>query len=192
MARPRKDAVATTKTEEHKVTVTAEKEVKKVEKPKAKPKIPLDLEVPVVNNTPGTLIYISRRSGGMNASWGEYGDIQYLDIRELISMRNTDKRFFTDNWIGINGSDDGEFTADDIYKYLRVDNLYTNYIPPERIDEFFGYEPEEMASEIADMTPGMRDVIITELHSRIASGSIDSVSKISALEKAFGMKFTEE
>ena len=191
MARPRKDAVTATKAEEPKVTPSV-KEEKKIEKPKAKPKIPLDLEVPVVNNTPGTLIYITKRSGGMNASWGEYGDIQYLDIRELISMRNTDKRFFTDNWIGINGSDDGEFTADDIYRYLRVDVLYTNYIPPERIDEFFELNPDEMAAEIADMTPGMRDVIIAELSSRIASGTIDSVSKINALEKAFGMKFKEE
>lgn len=187
MARPRKDAEAV----EAKATPSV-KEEKKIEKPKAKPKIPLDLEVPVVNNTPGTLIYITKRSGGMNASWGEYGDIQYLDIRELISMRNTDKRFFNDNWIGINDSDDGEFTSEDIYRYLRVDDLYTNYIPPERIDEFFSYSPEKMASDISDMTPGMRDVIIAEIAARIAEGKIDSVSKINALESAFGMKFTEE
>lgn len=176
-----------------------EKEVKEVkptqpvkEKKSAPRRIPLDLEVPVASNVNGQLTYVSTRVGGLNTEWHEFGSIQYLDIRELLLMRNSQKRFFTDNWISIKDSDDGEFTAEDIYKFLRVDESYGNYYDADNIDTFFELPPTAMKEMATKLSNGMKELLTSIALDKFESGEIDSIKKKQAVIDALGINIDGE
>ena len=153
-------------------------------------RIPLDLEVPCVCNVkcPFGLEYISSRVGGLNANWDEFGSVQYLDIRELMQMRNTQKRFFDDDWIIIKDSDDGEFTADEIYKFLRVDEKYGDYYDADNIDTFFELTPTQMKDKVKRLSSGMKELLTITDVDKFKTGEIDSIRKKEAIKEALEIK----
>lgn len=155
-------------------------------------RIPLDVEVPCICNVKGGLIYVSTRTGGMNAEWSEFGDLQYLDVRELLLMRNTQKRFFDDNWISLRGTDDGEYTADDVYKFLRVDDKYGDFYDADNIETFFELNADQMKDKVAKMSRGMKDLVAVIALDKIESGEIDSVKKRKAITESLGIEIGED
>lgn len=182
--------MATTKNttqKEIKQTTAKEKQVKKT----SVRRIPLDLELPCVSNVKGRLVYISKRMGGLNADWDEFGDIQYLDIRELMLMRNTQKRFFDDNWIVIKDSDDGEYTADEVYKFLRVNDKYGDFYDADNIETFFDLSPSQMKEKIARVSTGIKELLTITALDKFERGEIDSIKKKQAIKDALGIKDEE-
>jgi len=155
-------------------------------------RIPLDVEVPCLCNVKGGLIYTSTRNGGMNAEWSEFGDLQYLDVRELLLMRNNQKRFFDDNWISLKDTDDGEYTADDVYKFLRVDDKYGDFYDADNIESFFDLNEKQMADKVAKMSRGMKDLVAVMALDKIENDEIDSVKKRRAIIKALGLEIGED
>lgn len=155
-------------------------------------RIPLDVEVPCICNVKGGLIYVSTRTGGMNAEWSEFGDLQYLDVRELLLMRNTQKRFFDDNWISLRGTDDGEYTADDVYKFLRVDDKYGDFYDADNIETFFELNADQMKDKVSKMSRGMKDLIAVMALDKIESGEIDSLKKRKAISESLGLEIGED
>ena len=153
----------------------------------------MDLEVPCVCNVkcPFGLEYISARVGGLNANWDEFGSVQYLDIRELMQMRNTQKRFFDDNWIVIKDSDDGEFTSEDIYKFLRIDEKYGDYYDADNIENFFKLTPSQMREKVGRMSGGMKELLTITAIDKFNTGEIDSIKKKKAIKDALGIKDEE-
>ena len=89
-------------------------------------KIPLDTVVPVVCNVIGGAIYKSAKTIGYTIDWDAYGSVEYVELSELVSMRNTARRFFEDNWIVL--EDTENFTAVQLYDFLRVTKYYENAI----------------------------------------------------------------
>lgn len=167
------------------------KESPKTNKRKGK-RIPLDVEVPCLCNVKGGLIYISTRNGGMNAEWSEFGDLQYLDVRELLLMRNSQKRFFNDNWISIKDTDDGEYTADDIYKFLRVDDKYGDFYDADNIESFFDLDEKQMKDKISRMSRGMKDLVSIMALDKIENGEIDSLKRRNEIISALGLENGED
>lgn len=155
-------------------------------------RIPLDVEVPCLSNVTGGLSYISTRNGGMNAEWSDFGDLQYLDVRELLLMRNTQKRFFNDNWISLKDTDDGEYTADDIYKFLRVDDKYGDFYDADNVESFFNLTEKQMVDKVSKMSRGMKDLISVMAIDKIENDEIDSVKKRKAIINALGLKLGED
>lgn len=155
-------------------------------------RIPLDVEVPCICNVKGGLIYVSTRNGGMNAEWSEFGDLQYLDVRELLLMRNTQKRFFDDNWISLRATDDGEYTADDVYKFLRVDDKYGDFYDADNIETFFELNADQMKDKVSKMSRGMKDLVAVIALDKIESGEIDSVKKRKAITESLGIEIGED
>ena len=98
-------------------TPIVEKVVEKKDYSK-KAKIPKDYDIPVKSNVQGKLIYTSKKTG-YTEEWDEMGTIAYLEYDELVSMRNSHKKFFEDNWVLIEDTDD--YTADEIYYSLNID-----------------------------------------------------------------------
>lgn len=182
---------AKTKTTETIAEQTAEKSVPNKAK-RREVRIPLDIEVPCLCNVKGGLNYISTRNGGMNAEWSEFGDLQYLDIRELLLMRNTQKRFFVDNWISLKDTDDGEYTADDIYKFLRVDDKYGDFYDADNIESFFDLTEKQMADKVSKMSRGMKDLVSVMAIDKIENDEIDSVKRRKAIINALGLKLGED
>lgn len=155
-------------------------------------RIPLDVEVPCLCNVKGGLIYTSSRAGGMNAEWSEFGEMQYLDVRELLLMRNTQKRFFNDNWISLKDTDDGEYTADDVYKFLRVDDKYGDFYDADNIESFFDLTESQMADKVSKMSRGMKDLVSVMALDKIENDEIDSVKKRRAIIKTLGLEISED
>ncbi len=183
--------MATTKTntqKELKETPLKEKQAKR----QSVRRIPLDLELPCVSNVKGHLVYVSKRTGGLNADWDEFGDIQYLDVRELMLMRNTQKRFFDDNWIVIKDSDDGEYTADEVYKFLRVNDKYGDYYDADNLETFFDLSPSQMKEKVAKVSKGIKELLTITALDKFETGEIDSIKKKQAIKDALGIKDEDE
>ena len=107
-------SVNTEKTTAAKKTVTKKAATKETavnktptikEEPVRRKQIPLDTMVACTNLFPGTLIYISRKQNGYEITWENQGDVDYLELGELVSMRNSQRAFFEKNWIGIDDDD---------------------------------------------------------------------------------------
>lgn len=161
-------------------------------RPKKDGRIPLDTEFPCVCNAKGGLIYISKNALGRSAQWDEFGDVQYLDIRELLTMRNTQKRFFTDNWLSIKDTDDGEWTGEEAYEFLRVDEHYGTFYDADNIEKFFKLTPKQMEEQVKNMSRGMKDLLAVMAIDKIERGEIDSLKKRNDLSRILGFKMSEE
>ena len=179
------ESVKSNSKEEIKVTTVSKLKVA-VPRPK---KIPLDLEVPVISNYNGKLTFISKRSNGYAVEWAEYGIVEYLELAELLSMRNTDRRFYEDNWIVLDDVD--EYSAEDLYAFLKVDKYYQNIYTPDNIESFFDNTPEEMIRIVATLSHGMKDCIAAKAQEMIETGRLDSNKKIDTLANILKVEFTK-
>ena len=122
-------------------------------------KIPLDTVVPVVCNVIGGAIYKSAKTIGYTIDWDAYGSVEYVELSELVSMRNTARRFFEDNWIVL--EDTEKFTSVQLYDFLRVTKYYENAFTPETIDTIFDMNDKEIIRVVSELSKGMKDTIAT-------------------------------
>ena len=151
-------------------------------------KIPLDTVVPVVCNVVGSAIYKSAKTIGYTIDWDAYGSVEYVELSELVSMRNTARRFFEDNWIVL--EDTEKFTSVQLYDFLRVTKYYENAFTPETIDTIFDMNDKEIIRVVSELSKGMKDTIATRAKEKIDAKELDSNKKIEALETALNVKFS--
>ena len=151
-------------------------------------KIPLDTVVPVVSNVIGGAIYKSAKTIGYTIDWDAYGSVEYVELSELVSMRNTARRFFEDNWIVL--EDTEKFTSVQLYDFLRVTKYYENAFTPETIDTIFDMNDKEIIRVVSELSKGMKDTIATRAKEKIDAKELDSNKKIEALETALNVKFS--
>ena len=157
-------------------------EQKIVSKRLAKKTIPLNTMVECVNLTRGKLIYISSKSMGYQVTWGTYGDSEPIELSELMSMRNSQKAFFENNWITMD---------DDIIRYLGVEAYYTNVPKTEDFDSIFNKSPKEIIETVSKFSKGLKETIAIRAVELIESGELDSRKSIDALEKALSIELIE-
>ena len=131
--------IAETKAEEKQV------EVKETKFIPTKKKIPLDTNISCKSAVRGTLTYLSKRMAGYQVMWNDFGDEEFLEFQELMSMRNTDLRFFKDNWIVIEDSD--EYTAQEIMDALRVSQYYKANVDIDNFDSLFTESPDKIKTD---------------------------------------------
>lgn len=172
---------------------TAEKAEKKVEnnqidnKPvNTKRKIPLDTNISCKSAVRGTLTYLSKRMAGYQVVWNDFGDEEFLDLQELISMRSTDLRFFKDNWIIIDDSEG--YTAQEIMNYIKVDQYYDKNINIDNFDSLFNETPEKIKETVSKMSSGVKDTIAIRAKQLYNAGTLDSRKRVEALEESLGVE----
>lgn len=151
-------------------------------------KIPLETIVPVTCNVEGGAVYTSKKINGYIVEWDEYGSTEYMELAELVSMRNTDRRFFEDNWVICEDTED--YKAMQIYDFLKVAKYYANVFTPENIDTIFNEEPKQIIKIVSTLSEGMKSTIATRAKIKVDAKEIDSNSKIEALESALDVKFS--
>ena len=140
--------------------------------------------VAVTNNTRGTLVYVSKRMQGYAVIWRPFGDVEYIEYGQLMSMRNSAKAFFTNNWVTI---------ADkEVLVALGVDKFYTHVPDVEDFDSLFRLAPQDIQDRISGMTEGMKETVALRAAELIEEGVIDSRKTIKALEYSLGRKLIEE
>ena len=150
-------------------------------------RIPLDTIVPVVCNTVGGATYISKKIMGYQVEWDDLGSVEYMELGELASMRNTDRRFFTDNWIVL--EDTVEYTAMQLYDFLKVSKYYENVFTPENIDEIFTYSKDQITKTIATLSRGLKETIAARAKQKLDEDTLDK-NIIDTLESALGIQIT--
>lgn len=184
MARIKKENAEKEVVETAEITETAKSATRDNNK---KVSIPQTYEIPVKSNVQGTLVFVSKKSG-QEIVWGETGDVAYLEYADLITMRNTAKKFFECNWIII--EDTNEYTADEILYALNVDRYYNQFVT---IDEIFEMSNDEIEKIVPTFSKGYKEMIASKLLDfiRIEHPSIDSTLRRSAFEKALGISIKE-
>lgn len=143
-------------------------------KPVIKKERDLNEMIKVVNITNSKLVYISKTSPGYRIDWDEYLDENWMEYKELINMRNSQRRFFEEPWIIC----DWEVLQD-----LRVEKYYKNIIDLENLDDVFKKSSEEL-SKILEIVPnGIKKLIADRAFELRREKKLDSLSVIETIEK---------
>lgn len=165
-------------------TITLGKRIPK----KSKIDIPTNTIIPVRSGVHGILTYSSKKTFGYIVDWDDYGSVEFLEYSELLSMRNTQRSFFENNWIFIEDTD--EYSAEEIYKALVVDKYYSDVVTGEDLEELFTMTPDEINKTVSTLSSGVKQNIASVAKSKIESGEFDSINRIKALENALGLEFS--
>jgi len=141
--------------------------------------------IPVRNGFHGMLIYKSRRSGE-TFTWGEFGDIQEMELQELRNAKSSSKDFFINNW----------FMFDDDYAwvigYLGLGQFYRHAVSLDAFDGIFTMTPAAIRKTVGEMSDGQKASLVYRANELVASGEIDSRKVIAALEDALGIDLIEK
>jgi hypothetical protein len=132
--------------------------------------------IPVMNITSGSLVYASRKTG---AEWlfQEYGDIEYMEFQELLTMRSSQRRFFDEPFILV--------MDDDAVEHLGLTKMYENIKSPEQIDEIFKLNQADF-QEIVEKSPkGIKHLIVSRAKKLYDIGELDSNRKLKFINERF-------
>lgn len=151
-----------------------------------KSNIPADVDlnqyVTVRNGFQGTLVYVSPRTREVFI-WDGFGAEQEMELRELKNAKNSEKKFFINNWF--------MFDEDWIIDYLGVRQYYKNALSIDDFDSIFSETPSNLSLIISKLSQGQKRSVIYRAAQLIKDGSIDSRRVIAALEEALGVRLTD-
>lgn len=157
------------------------------EQPKAKQSmrakdIDLTQFVTVRNGFQGKLIYISKKTGEVY-EWDEFGAEQELELLELKNAKNSNKKFFINNW----------FMFDDpwVIDFLGVREYYKNTIPIGEFDDICFKDAKELEAILHNMPDGQKRSVAYRARQLISDGAIDSLKAVAVLEKELGVELIE-
>lgn len=149
---------------------------------KAKDKIPLDATIMVKNATAGRLVYVSKHLVGYTIYWEKFGEEVPIEMGELYFMKNTDPKFFTENWIEVDIS---------VLRDLQMDRYYTNAITIDEIEHLFALDTDALIRRVKNAKKSVRSAIGIKAMEMIEDGRLTNIQTISALEKALGCELYE-
>lgn len=167
------------KTENASKTVSSKSDARTNTQKSTPKKLPLDMMVACTNMTSGSLIYISSRQMGYKIEWEREGDVEYIELAELVTMRNSQRAFFEKGWISI---DDPK-----VIQFLRVDNYYKGMPSIEDYEDLFTKSDDEIKAVIESVAPGFREIIANKAYQMINDGVIDSRKTIAMLKEELGL-----
>ncbi|MGD7047080.1 hypothetical protein FZC83_02355 [Rossellomorea marisflavi] len=155
--------------------VEEKEEVQPELKPKPqKKKVELDDVVACRNLTSGRLVYISKKTG-FESVWSEYGDVEYLPVSELLTMKSSQPKFLKDPWMFI----DDEEVAD----YLGLTKLYETIIPVDDVEDFFEMSANEARQILPKLPKGTKTLLSERARQGIQNGSLNNLQLIKLLEQ---------
>jgi hypothetical protein len=147
--------------------------------------IPLDTIVEVRNGFYGSLEYKDKRTG-FSVVWNEFGSPQYMTLEELLTLKNTQIAFIEKNWIILTGEN-----AENAMNFLQVEKYYQHVPDLDNFDDMFKFSPKQIIEKISPMAEGIKISIAQRAVELIKNKTLDSMSKIEALEKALNMELIE-
>ena len=148
----------------------------------AKKKIPMDARVMVKNTTGGELIYVSKRLLGYTEVWSEFGEEIPMEMSELYSMKNTDRRFFIENWIEVDPI---------VLRDLNMEQFYKNFLPVDEIQKLSNKSIDEIISAINYMKPSAKNAFVLEAIKYVENGELSDIRVITAIEKTLNCELYE-
>lgn len=149
----------------------------------------------VRSNVYGGLVYINSRTGD-KYEWNEFGDVQQLTAGDLRAMKGTQRSFFQNQWIVIDGIADSGYedvTQEDIYKALMVSQYYSDLVDLENFEDIFKMTSvDELRYLISKMSDGCRLNLVVAANTAIENGTLDSMRTIQALEECLGCELRKK
>lgn len=149
---------------------------------KVKPVLDPTTEVLVVNGFYGKLVYKSRKTGE-TIVWDEFGSEQYVELAELRNAKNSNKKFFMNNWL--------LFDDPEVIRWLGVDQYYKNALKFDEFEGFFEKTPDEITETLSTMSDGQKKSLAFMARQMISNEEIDSIKVITALETGLGIELIE-
>lgn len=165
-------------------TVEQKTEAPKKKAAPKKKKVSLSDFVDVQSCVVGRLIWKSRKTG-YKMIWDEYGDINPMQVSDLIDMRNDSKSFFASNWVAILGDN-----AEDVLDYLQVSKFYKDIKKPADLDEIICGDPDELSAFLNSANLNTKNTVVYRSKQLYDEGVIDSAKTISAIRKSTGVDIT--
>lgn len=151
-----------------------------------KPLKPKDIDpsqyVTVRNGFQGRLVYKSKRTGERYV-WESFGDEQDMELGELRNARNSNKKFFINNWF--------MFDEPWIIDYLGMAQYYKHAVSINDFDKIFDKPAAEVEAIVSSMSEGQKKSVAYRAKQLIGSGGIDSNKTIAALERSLGVELVE-
>lgn len=151
-----------------------------------KPLVPKDIDpsqyVTVRNGFQGRLVYKSKRTGERFV-WDSFGAEQDMELSELRNARNSNKKYFINNWF--------MFDEPWIVDYLGMGKYYRFAISIQDFDKLFTKPASETEKTIANLSDGQKQSVAYRAKQLISEGGIDSNRLIATLEKCLGIELIE-
>lgn len=147
-----------------------------VETPVARPKQRVQInreDLIACRSAVPNLVYVSKRTSE-KFEWAEYGDINYVTLGELITMKSTQPRMLKEGWLIV---DDEE-----AIEQLGLAKMYGNLFEIDDIDEFFDLPDYEIKRILTNMPRGFKNSIASFARERVEQGTLDSNRKLKLLE----------
>lgn len=151
-----------------------------------KPMVPKEIDpnqyVTVRNGFQGRLVYKSKRTGERFV-WDAFGAEQDMELSELKNARNSNKKYFINNWF--------MFDEPWVVDYLGMAQYYKFAVSIQEFDKLFEKSATEIGKIISKLSDGQKKSIAYRAKQLIAEGGIDSNRMIAALEKHLNTELIE-
>lgn len=167
-------------------STAAERPAAEVPETTKKPVVPKEIDpnqiITVRNGFQGRLVYKSKRTGE-RWSWESFGAEQDMELSELKNARNSNKKYFINNWF--------MFDEDWVIDYLGMRQYYKNSLNIQDFDQLFKKPVGEIEDIISKLSEGQRKSVAYRAKQLIAEEEIDSNRVINTLEKCLGVELVE-
>ena len=167
-------------------STAAERPAAEVSETTKKPVVPKEIDpnqiITVRNGFQGRLVYKSKRTGE-RWSWESFGAEQDMELSELKNARNSNKKYFINNWF--------MFDEDWVIDYLGMRQYYKNSLNIQDFDQLFKKPVGESEDIISKLSEGQRKSVAYRAKQLIAEEEIDSNKVINTLEKCLGVELVE-
>lgn len=167
-------------------STAAERPAAEVSETTKKPVVPKEIDpnqiITVRNGFQGRLVYKSKRTGE-RWSWESFGAEQDMELSELKNARNSNKKYFINNWF--------MFDEDWVIDYLGMRQYYKNSLNIQDFDQLFKKPVGEIEDIISKLSEGQRKSVAYRAKQLIAEEEIDSNRVINTLEKCLGVELVE-
>ena len=167
-------------------STAAERPAAEVSETTKKPVVPKGIDpnqiITVRNGFQGRLVYKSKRTGE-RWSWESFGAEQDMELSELKNARNSNKKYFINNWF--------MFDEDWVIDYLGMRQYYKNSSNIQDFDQLFKKPVGEIEDIISKLSEGQRKSVAYRAKQLIAEEEIDSNRVINTLEKCLGVELVE-
>ncbi len=130
----------------------------------------------------GKLIYVSKRIQGYKEVWNGFGEEIPMEMAELYSMKNTDRKFFTENWIEVDPL---------VLRDLQMERYYTQSISIDTFDKLFELSESELKNKIDNMKEHIRNAFVLEAMKRVENGTLNNLKIISLIENKLNCELYE-
>lgn len=137
--------------------------------------------IPCRSIVAGGLLIEGPKSGTLY-QWSDYGDVEDVEYRDISQMaQRNDPWTFKPAFV----VEDDDFIA----KFPKLKKLYDNLYKQGDLAEILNLSVSQMKREIEKLPSGAKDSIKNIAAGMIANGTLDSVSKIKAIDEIFDTNY---